>query len=290
MTDFAKGERLYQKFLEFRDQFLTKAMKEASACSTNMHGEKFRPVVIVPERAAARWEAQINQWHEFANELSQYPELGIPVSLYKPAPQFITGANRIRANEMVATNVQTVTREAAMREVQNLIERVTGAGDTNIVAEQLTSQLTLLSNLPPKAKLRVRRSGYTDLVCTYNTATEKKLMVRATASGVFFDDRVLRYGFKLGEKSSTSRKTVYDVVKPLPLTIYRNAQVYLVDEVEQVKAQMKADREANAEQIQRDIWNRANKKRRSSDASAKSAVKQAGGSAGELNPTGGSPE
>lgn len=293
MTDFAKGERLYQEFLEFRDQFLTKAMKEASATSKNRHGEKFRPVVIVPERAAAKLESQIKQWESYADELSKYPELGIPVSLYQPAPVFITGANRVRCNELEAVNSQNVSRDAAIREAKKLIARVSGSGDiadTNSLVNSLNEQLAFLEGLPKDAKLRVRRGGYTDLVCTYNTATEKKLMVRVTASGVFFDDRVLRYGFKMGKKSDSARKTVYDVVKPLPLTIYGNAPVYLVDEVNRVKAEMKAEREANHETIMRERWSAANAKRRAAQQKEKATRKGAAKSAGEQNPAGSSEE
>ena len=50
MSDSRTGEAVYKEFIEFRDAFLTDAMDEASARSTNKYGEKFRPVVLVSAR------------------------------------------------------------------------------------------------------------------------------------------------------------------------------------------------------------------------------------------------
>ncbi|WP_147200843.1 hypothetical protein [Pantoea sp. CCBC3-3-1] len=286
MTDFTKGERIYQEFIEFRDKFLSSAMKEASAHSTNSNGEKFRPIVVVPERKAEYWKNQIKQWNAYAEELRKYPELGIPLSLYEPEPKYISGANRIRCYELPATNTSTSTREKVIADIKAMIERVSGIEDTNGFVKKLEGELAMMTALPPKTKLRTRRTGYSDLSCSYNTVEEKKIMVRATASGLFFDDRVLRYGFQFGPKATAERRSVYDEVQPLPLTIYKNMDVYLFDEVEKARAEMKAYREANAEQIKRDQWARANSKRRGHNATEEATKKRAAKSVGELDPAG----
>ncbi|MEE9647979.1 hypothetical protein [Enterobacter soli] len=291
MNDYIKkGEQVYKEFIEFRDSFLNKALAEAATYGTNMYGQKFRPVVIVPERQATRWQEMIQQWNDYADELRKYPELNIPKSLYEPAPKFIMGANRIRANVVPAVNAMKVTREKVIKEIQNMIDRVKGSEDTKEFISSLNHQIELVSALPEKTQLRVRRGGYEDLICTYNTATEKKLMERVTAHGIFFDDRVLRYGFSLGSNYETARTSVYDFVDPLPLTIYKNAKVYVISDIEKAQLALKNERQTNEEQRKRDYWARANEKRRAKLRKEKALTDGAQNAAGEQNPAGNNDE
>lgn len=290
MTDLERGERLYQEFIDFRDEFLTTAMKEASAHSTNAHGKKFRPVVVVPKGRAKYWMAQCERWEEYARELRNYPELGIQVSLYEPGPKYITGAIRVRCYELPAINVGKIKREEVLRDLQAMIERVSLSKDTNAYLEKLREEAASIESLPPKTALRIRRFGYSDLICNYATLDDPKGMIRATASGVFFDDRTLRYGFEFGAKAKIPRPSVYDYVKPLTLSIYPNAHVYLIDEVEQKRAEMKDSRAQTSQETKREQWRRASQKRRDKDAAEKALKKSAEHAAGEQNPTGSNPE
>jgi hypothetical protein len=288
MHDIRKAEILYQEFIEFRDAFLTKALLESAAHSTNMHGQKFRPVVQVPERKANYWREQIAKWNEYAEQLRQYPELGIEKSLYEPAPKYIEGANRVRVNVVPAITSKKISREDVIDKIKSTIEQFKGTEDTKQFIQSLETQLELLSSLPPKTALRLRRGGYEDLICTYNTTVEKKLMERVTANGVFFDDRVLRYGLKLGEKSANGRTSIYDNVQPLPITVYKDSKIYLISDIERATAEVRNPEVAKART--RESWNRANSKRRAGTEKKAAAVKGAGNAAGEVNPAGGDTE
>lgn len=286
MTDLVRGERLYQEFIDFRDNFLTTAMKEASAHSTNAHGQKFRPVVVVPKNRAKYWMAQCERWEEYANELRKYPELGIEKSLYEPGPKYITGATSVRCYDLPATNVGKVKREDILRDITTLMNRVAAAKNTNEYLEQLRSEYAMIEALPPKTVLRTRAFGYTDLVCNYTTLDNPKGMLRATKSGLFFDERTMRYGFEFGSKYKTARPSVYDHIKPLPLAIYPNMHVYVLEEVEKLRAEMKEAREQSSQETKREQWRRAAQKRRQKVAGEKALLKGAEHSAGEQNPTG----
>lgn len=290
MTDLERGERLYQDFIDFRDIFLTTAMKEASAHSTNAYGQKFRPVVVVPKNRAKYWMAQCERWEEFANELRKYPELGIEKSLYEPGPKYITGATSVRCYDLPATNVGKVKREDVLRDITTLMERVDATKNTKDYLDQLRSEYAMIEALPPKTVLRTRHFGYTDLICNYTTLDNPKGMLRATKSGVFFDERTLRYGFEFGAKSKSPRPSVYDHIKPLPLSIYPHAHVYVLEEVEKIRAEMKETREQTSQEAKREQWRRAAKKRREKVAADKALLKGAEQSAGEQNPTGSNQE
>ena len=288
MYDIRKAEISYQEFIEFRDKFLTKAILESAANSTNMHGKKFRPVVVVPERKAKYWKEQIAKWNDYANILRQYPELGIEKSLYEPAPVYIEGANRVRVNVVPAITSKKVSREDVIDKITATINQFKGGEDTKQFVLSLESQLELLSALPAGTELRMRRGGYEDLICTYNTATEKKLMERVTANGVFFDDRVLRYGLKLGERNANGRASVYDNVEPLPITVYKDAKIYVIADIERATAELRNPEVAK--ERTRASWNRANSKRRAGAEKKDAAVKGASSAAGEQNPAGGDAE
>ena len=281
MSNSRQGEVVYKEFIDFRDKFLTEAMNEASAWSTNKHGEQFRPVVLVDARKLKSWTGAIQKWNDYAEELKKYPELGIPVSLYEPAPKFITGATRIRCYELPATDVQTRFREKVLADYDKEIERFLSIDNTNSYLDQLRSERAIIEALAPKSKLRFRRTGYTDLNCSYDTTSESNVMVRVSASGVFFDSRTLGQGFTFGPKDKNSKTTIYSELEPIPLSIYPGKDVYELDVIEKAKAAQKKFREENAEEIKRAQWARYNQKR-------KQKLLDAAKSPGENNPSGSS--
>lgn len=273
MTDYEKGEQIYQEFINFRDSFLTEAMAVASAFTTNAGGRRFRPVVVVPKNRVNYWRSQCKRWEEYANDLRNFPGLGIPVSLYEPAPRYITGAISVRCYELPATNTGKISREDILGDIQAMMDRASTSKNADLDMNRLREDLTLIEALPPKLKLRIRRFGYTDLVCNYATLDNPKVMVRATASGLFFDERTLRYGFQFGATKKIVRPSVYDHVKPLPLSIYPYAYVYLIEEVEQKREEMKKVRVQTEQETRREQWRKAAQKRRDKLATEKALIK-----------------
>ncbi|CAB5549072.1 MULTISPECIES: hypothetical protein [Citrobacter freundii complex] len=284
MSDSRTGEAVYKEFIEFRDAFLTDAMDEASAWSTNKFGERFRPVVLVNARRLKKWTEAIDQWNKFAQELKKYPQLGIPVSLYEPAPKFISGAIRVRCYELPATEVTTKAREKILADYDREIERFKAIDNTNPYLKQLQEERKTFEALPPKTKLRLRRTGYTDLNCAYNTTEESQIMVRVSSSGVFFDERTLGQGFTFGPKTKNSKASIYSELSPIPQSLYQSIDIYDIDTVEKAKAARKKYREENEQEIKREQWSRYNKTR-----AAKNALQaDAEHAASEKNPSGSS--
>ena len=284
MSDSRKGENVYKEFIDFRDAFLTDAMDEASAWSTNKFGERFRPVVLVGARRLKKWTDAIEQWKKYAEELKKYPQLGIPVSLYEPAPKFISGATRVRCYELPATEVKNKPREKILTDYDREIERFESIDNTNPYLTQLRKERETFEAMPPKTKLRLRRTGYTDLNCAYNTTEESQIMVRVSASGVFFDERTLGQGFTFGPKEKNTRASIYAEVSPIPQSLYPGIDIYDIDTVEKAKAAQKKYRESNEQEIKREQWARYNKKR-----AAKNALQtDAEHAASEKNPSGSS--
>ena len=270
MIDYEKGEQLYQEFINFRYSFLTEAMAVASAFTTNADGHRFRPVVVVPKNRVDYWRSRCERWEEYALNLRNFPELGIPVSLYEPGPKYITGAISVRCYELPATNTGKINREDILGDIQTMINRASVSENAGLDINRLREELTLIEALAPKLQLRIRRFGYTDLVCNYATLDNPKVMVRATASGLIFDERTLRYGFQFGATKKIVRPSVYDHVKPLPLSIYPYAYVYLIEEVEQKREEMKKARMQTEQETRREQWRKAAQNRRD-----KLAVKKA---------------
>lgn len=284
MSDSRKGEAVYKDFIDFRDEFLTDAMDEASAWSTNKYGEKFRPVVLVNARRLKKWTEAIDKWNKYAEELKKYPQLGIPVSLYEPAPKFISGATRVRCYELPATEVTTKQREKVLADYDREIERFKAIDNTNSYIMQLQEERKVFEAMPPKTKLRFRRTGYTDLNCAYNTTEESQIMVRVSAAGVFFDERTLGQGFSFGPKAKNNKASVYSELNPIPQSLYQGIDIYDIDTVEKAKIARKKYREENEQEIKREQWARYNQKR----AAANRANAEAEHAASEKNPSGSS--
>ncbi|PLR29680.1 hypothetical protein CYR55_22665 [Chimaeribacter californicus] len=294
MKDFARAEKIYKQFLEFRQSFLNNALEMAVASDISTEGLKYRPIVIVPPEYLIKFESDIALWEKYAATLDEYPELGTARRLFHPVPKLITGATSVRYFYANAAAQSTILASNVIKSIQISIrqanEYIKEEDARKLALDGLEHDLKIIESLPEGTKLRTRRTGYTDLICQYDTHTERTIPVRASGNGVFFDGTHVT-SVNEGASRLNGRISVYDRVEPLPIRFLTGCNVYILSEVEEMKEIMKEEaKERRAEGKVQYRIDQAMKRKAKKEGLAKdkksAQVKRAAKAPGELNPAG----
>lgn len=246
MIDYVKGEALYSEFIEFRYEFINRAIARASHTDTSSDGRKLRPVVVLPFREVEKVQAEIDKWAELVAGLEQFPDLGIPKTLMYPIPEIIKGARKATAYNTEAVNSRSVTAGHLTHLIDKDL-RGQKKGPQGVASEAYINNLEQarkqLAAYPDDEPMRMRIHGYRETLLNLNYISTspnykggRMQAYHVPACGVFICDETLRDGLTIGPTNEKTPYSVYEFIEPITCSRWPTAKIYSANEVEEVKA------------------------------------------------------
>lgn len=244
MVDYEIGEKIFKEFISFRHRFLSGAIKQAQYTATSAAGDKYRPIVLVSRRDAKQINQEIEQWHQYAEQLESYPDLDAPKSLFYPEPRIIIGAINVTVYENSGSFTRTSSPAIILSALRSELKRAQARPDTEDYQDRLRREIAVFTALPLNEKLRVRYVGYTDTLCNITYPAISKVAVeRVSANGLFLVNDSIKE-FRQGAKRERNYVSIYDFLPFMTASCYE-AKIYRVDDIERAKVMLVDYKNAN---------------------------------------------
>ncbi|MFI7812959.1 hypothetical protein [Citrobacter werkmanii] len=244
-------ESLYKDFLTVRAEWGELVRAVSILHDVNTEGDDVRHVGMTASPSViARAHELVSRWQQFADIADAKREAGIytcNAALYSPVPQVIDHFKRFTVNRFNATSVKKMRREDIVLRLKNRL-KANAAGPYNV--PETERDLKTFESFPAGTLFRIRITGYNDLFLDfYNDGTQER-RERVGAYGVILDstDAIDSTGHVEWNTNSGERKneSIYEALTPIRCSLFSNAEVYLLDEVERLKEISKKESRARS--------------------------------------------
>ncbi len=248
LTD-ANFESLYKDFLNVRAEWNDLVRAVSILHDVNSEGDDVRhvgmtslPSVLIRARELA------DRWQQFANIADAKRKAGVHAcnaQLYTPVPVVIDNFKRFTVNRFNATSVKKMRREDILIRLKS---RAKSAASGMYSQPEIERDMETITAYPAGTLFRIRISGYSDLFIDFYNDGLQERRERVGAYGVILDNTEatrnggsVQWTTNIGERKNES---VYKSLTPIRCSLFSNAAVYLLDEVERMKEIAKVENRA----------------------------------------------
>lgn len=246
-------EAHYKSFLAVRSEWEVIVRTLSIYNDESPDGEPVRHIAMTDDKAAiTRAGELLRQWQQFADIAHARRQTGAHAcspSIYSPVPVIVDQFTTCSINEFSATSVNKIRREDLLAKLKKKIsnaKRNKGRLTSPYNIPELERNFLMFSSYPEGTIFRMRIGGYVDIFIDFfdaeNGGTSRE---RVGQYGILVDSTRARKANKnaqfwgINNGSRIQYASVYDTLTPIQCSLYANCEIYLLEEVERAKKQIK---------------------------------------------------